>query len=204
MSSIGVTRYRPRAVGPGVRPAGTRILLAGGGYGAAPQLPVPGRPAPSPPEWVGVHPSARATTCCWQRASQRCQRRCASATEDGSRGIRGLITAAVEAEITAQPPDAVYACRPVRMLEAIDLLCEARHVPRQLSWEAHMRCGIGLCGRCELPDPHHRTDPCPACRTLAGWRAWMGRCRSPAISNERRDSSSGLRSSTGTVASSAG
>ncbi len=45
------------------------------------------------------------------------------------------------------------------MLEAIDLLCEAHHLPRQLSWEAHMRCGIGLCGSCELPDPRYPDKP---------------------------------------------
>jgi dihydroorotate dehydrogenase electron transfer subunit len=36
------------------------------------------------------------------------------------------------------------------MLEALEKLCMLRDVPHQLSWEAHMRCGIGLCGSCEL------------------------------------------------------
>ena len=41
----------------------------------------------------------------------------------------------------------------VRMLEAIDEQCERHNLPRQIAWEAHIRCGMGLCGSCELPAP---------------------------------------------------
>ncbi len=39
------------------------------------------------------------------------------------------------------------------MLEAVAALSEARGLPHQLSWEAHMRCGMGLCGACECHQP---------------------------------------------------
>jgi dihydroorotate dehydrogenase electron transfer subunit len=35
------------------------------------------------------------------------------------------------------------------MLAALDRLGEDYGVARQLSWEAYMRCGIGICGSCE-------------------------------------------------------
>lgn len=73
-------------------------------------------------------------------------------TEDGSAGRRGLVTDAVDTAMDG--PDgrtpAVYACGPTPMLAAIAAICRARAWPAQLSWEAHMRCGIGLCGSCEL------------------------------------------------------
>ena len=72
-------------------------------------------------------------------------------TEDGSLGTRGLVTVATEVAIAESRPGMVYACGPVGMLEAVDRLCANHGLPRQLSWEAHMRCGIGLCGSCELP-----------------------------------------------------
>jgi dihydroorotate dehydrogenase electron transfer subunit len=35
------------------------------------------------------------------------------------------------------------------MLESLAALCRAARVPAELSYEAYMRCGIGLCGACE-------------------------------------------------------
>jgi len=45
--------------------------------------------------------------------------------------------------------DTLYGCGPHGMLEALEVLCRRYRVPGQLSWEAYMRCGIGLCGSCE-------------------------------------------------------
>jgi len=76
------------------------------------------------------------------------------ATEDGSAGLRGLATDAIEAALAATPSETVmvYACGPTGMLRAIAAVCGASRLPAQLSWEAHMRCGIGLCGSCEVGD----------------------------------------------------
>jgi dihydroorotate dehydrogenase electron transfer subunit len=76
------------------------------------------------------------------------------ATEDGSAGLRGLATDAIEPALAAAPGETsmVYACGPTGMLRAIAAVCAARRLPAQLSWEAHMRCGIGLCGSCEVGD----------------------------------------------------
>ncbi|HSN75521.1 MAG TPA: dihydroorotate dehydrogenase electron transfer subunit [Anaerolineae bacterium] len=75
-------------------------------------------------------------------------------TEDGSVGLRGLATDAVEPAMAAAPTAtvAVYACGPTGMLRAVAALCQAKSLPAQLSWEAHMRCSIGLCGSCEVGD----------------------------------------------------
>jgi dihydroorotate dehydrogenase electron transfer subunit len=76
------------------------------------------------------------------------------ATEDGSAGLRGLATDAIELALAAAPAETamVYACGPTGMLRAIAGICHTRNLPVQLSWEAHMRCGIGLCGSCEVGD----------------------------------------------------
>ena len=44
----------------------------------------------------------------------------------------------------------VYACGPTGMLQAVADRCATLGLTAQLSWEAHMRCGIGLCGSCEV------------------------------------------------------
>jgi dihydroorotate dehydrogenase electron transfer subunit len=76
------------------------------------------------------------------------------ATEDGSAGLRGLATDAIEPALAAAPAETVMvcACGPTGMLRATAGICQTRNLPAQLSWEAHMRCGIGLCGSCEVGD----------------------------------------------------
>jgi dihydroorotate dehydrogenase electron transfer subunit len=36
------------------------------------------------------------------------------------------------------------------MLTAVARHCQAEQIPAQLGWEAPMRCGLGLCGSCEV------------------------------------------------------
>ncbi len=85
-------------------------------------------------------------------------------TEDGSLGERGLVTQAVEAVIATHRPDCVYACGPVPMLTALVRQCREHNLPHQFSWEAHLRCGLGICGSCELD-----TQTRQAAKIPAGW-----------------------------------
>jgi dihydroorotate dehydrogenase electron transfer subunit len=138
-------------LGQGYKVKGKRLLLAGGGYGVAPLLFL-AKEAVASGCAVQVCIGARtAVDVLLADDFQRVGACVRIATEDGSLGMMGQVTSATEAAIHNERPDTVYACGPVKMLEAIDWQCETHQLPRQLSWEAHMRCGIGLCGSCELP-----------------------------------------------------
>ena len=67
-------------------------------------------------------------------------------TEDGSRGIHGRVTDALAPLVEAGAIDAICACGP----HGMEKLGQAHGVETQLSWEAYMRCGIGICGACEF------------------------------------------------------
>ncbi|MDE0196739.1 MAG: hypothetical protein OXK78_01010 [Caldilineaceae bacterium] len=71
-------------------------------------------------------------------------------TEDGTAGYAGRVTDLLANELTKGETDLVCACGPHGMLTAIDRLGQRHGVPRQLSWEAYMRCAVGICGSCEL------------------------------------------------------
>ena len=73
-------------------------------------------------------------------------------TEDGSAGQQGLVTDVIPQVIAnaSVKPKMAYACGPTGMLAAVATCCQVENVPVQLSWEAHMRCGLGLCGSCEV------------------------------------------------------
>ena len=71
-------------------------------------------------------------------------------TEDGSAGYAGRVTDLLADSLAPGETDLVCACGPHGMLAAIDRLGNEQGVPRQLSWEAYMRCAVGICGSCEL------------------------------------------------------
>lgn len=138
-------------LGHGFSLEGDRLLLVGGGYGSAPLLPL---------AKAARNQGKKVVVCLGAQTGQGlllsdafhdegCQ--VAFATEDGSLGSRGLVTIIVEQAIQESHFDTLYACGPVGMLSALASLCRSHKINYQLSWEAHMRCGMGLCGSCEVP-----------------------------------------------------
>lgn len=67
------------------------------------------------------------------------------ATVDGSYGTKGYVTDVIREE--GLNPDYFYACGPLPMLRA---LSGALDIPGQLSLEARMACGFGVCMCCSL------------------------------------------------------
>ncbi len=70
-------------------------------------------------------------------------------TEDGSRGMHGRVTDALAPLLERSEIDGIFACGPHGMLAALARLGRQHDIPCQLSWEAYMRCAIGICGACE-------------------------------------------------------
>lgn len=132
-------------------PTHHRLLLVGGGYGVAP-LRFLARTALGAGYAVEVCIGARtAADVILTDQFRRDGADVRVATEDGSLGTQGLVTGIMETSIEANSPDVVYACGPLPMLEVVESHCLSRGLPHQLSWEARMRCGMGLCGTCEVP-----------------------------------------------------
>lgn len=73
------------------------------------------------------------------------------ATDDGSVGHHGLVTALLDAELDRDDAAVVYSCGPPAMLEAVRALCAGRGVAAQLALEAGMACGFGACFGCVVP-----------------------------------------------------
>ncbi len=81
------------------------------------------------------------------------------ATDDGSVGTPGtaIDLAAHLLDGGQTTVDTIYACGPEPMLDAVYRLARDRGRPCQLSYEAYMRCGIGVCGSCTI-------EGCLVCR----------------------------------------
>ncbi len=65
------------------------------------------------------------------------------ATEDGSAGVRGLITDLLPVE-----RESVAVCGPERMMAAVYAKLTQRREDTYFSLERYFKCGMGLCGHC--------------------------------------------------------
>jgi len=77
--------------------------------------------------------------------------RVTATTEDGSYGLKGLVTEPAETMLNkGEKFDMIYTCGPEQMIYKMFLLAEKFHTPFQASLERFMRCAIGLCGTCVI------------------------------------------------------
>ena len=78
------------------------------------------------------------------------------ATVDGSYGEKGFVTAPLESRLQMRRGQRtiIYACGPDPMLHAVAKLAEQYDVPAQLSLEAPMGCGYGVCVGCAVAVKH--------------------------------------------------
>lgn len=81
------------------------------------------------------------------------------ATDDGSIGFKGFVTAMIEASFQQQRPadgTTLYICGPTPMMQAAAALAARWHLPAQVSLEERMGCALGVCMGCivETAGPH--------------------------------------------------
>jgi dihydroorotate dehydrogenase (NAD+) catalytic subunit len=97
------------------------------------------------------------------------------ATEDGSRGERGLVTQPLEAELRRGGAGRkLFACGPTPMLQAVARLAEQYAAPAEVSLDEHMCCGLGVCLACVVP-----------IKTAAGWEYQRSCTEGPVFEAEK-------------------
>jgi dihydroorotate dehydrogenase electron transfer subunit len=75
----------------------------------------------------------------------------AIATEDGSEGVPGTVTDALNAGHSFRKKTVVYACGPIPMLAAVAKWSKDRDFECWVSMENKLGCGIGACLGCSIP-----------------------------------------------------
>ncbi|NIM00659.1 MAG: hypothetical protein GTN89_07215 [Acidobacteria bacterium] len=76
-----------------------------------------------------------------------------TATDDGSAGTHGLVTEPLSRALDRERDRKLklYACGPEPMLQAVGKIAGERGLTCELSLEAHMACGFGVCLGCVVP-----------------------------------------------------
>ncbi|HEY3736803.1 MAG TPA: dihydroorotate dehydrogenase electron transfer subunit [Jatrophihabitans sp.] len=138
-------------------------VLVGGGYGAAPLLPLADALQKQGSHVEIILGAASADRLFGELAAKRLVGQVTVTTDDGSAGQQGWVTDALAATIErvgATAPDGaraggarpiVYACGPMGMLRAVGDIARAHGIRAQVSVEEAMACGIGVCMTCVLP-----------------------------------------------------
>lgn len=122
-----------------------KICIAGGGIGIAP---VAGFAKTLPPKSYDFYASFKSGAYGIENISPE---NIVITTDDGSRGIRGMISAALTAQVLKEKKySLVYACGPEPMLRYIQKICAEAGVKSFLSLESKMACGMGACLGCTV------------------------------------------------------
>ena len=121
-----------------------KTLIVGGGLGLAPLLFLASRKA-----GCDVLMGGRTETeLFWEALYAPYSKSITLCTDDGSRGIKGNVLAALPELLKAHAYDAVYVCGPEPMMRAVSRACEEAGVFCQVSLEKYMACGMGACLSC--------------------------------------------------------
>jgi dihydroorotate dehydrogenase electron transfer subunit len=145
--SVGDRVWVRGPFGQGFDIVGHNVLLVAGGYGVAP-LAFLAKRASGVSRKVAVIGAATKDDLLLQERFARLDCEVIQVTEDCSAGEGGLCTDLAERLLGEEPFDALYACGPEGMLERMEQLCLEKRIPGQVSREAYMRCGLGVCGSC--------------------------------------------------------
>ena len=124
------------------------LLLIGGGYGVAPLYFLAERAQRAGWRASVVIGARTAADVVFANRFESLGAQVVVTTDDGSLGQQGVATDAAERLLDLAEYQAIYACGPEPMLEAVERLARRRKLPAQLSYERYMRCGFGVCGSC--------------------------------------------------------
>lgn len=127
----------------------TRVIMVGGGIGLAPFLHL-SRQWAKERELVLLAGGRAQKDLAFMKRFSDAGTPILLATEDGSAGVKGRVTALLDAELKALrgKPAVVLTCGPWAMMKAVAEMCVAANVPSFASLESIMACGYGVCNGC--------------------------------------------------------
>lgn len=125
---------------------GERIAVVGGGIGIFPLLFLLQESAGA--EKAAFLGFRTKEAIVLQDAFEKASDRLVIATDDGTYGTSGLVTAPFKAWLEKEKPDRVYTCGPIPMMNIVARLCIEKEIFCEVSMEQRMGCGIGACLVC--------------------------------------------------------
>ncbi len=136
------------------------VLLVAGGLGAAPLGMLAERLAARGVAVIVAQGAPCSERLVARDLFERVARRVEVATDDGSAGVRGLVTAVSGRLIRDDRPDVVCVCGPEAMARAVAAQALEAGVACRVSLERLMACGVGACLSCVVTTTSGRKRAC--------------------------------------------
>lgn len=126
---------------------GKNHLLVGGGYGVAPLYFLAEKLLSKSKTTIIIGAKSKKELL-FEKRFKKLGMKVLVTTEDGSKGRKGFATKPLEKILSEEKIGSVYACGPELMLEKVVDICKTYRVKYQVSLEAIIKCGFGVCGSC--------------------------------------------------------
>lgn len=127
-----------------------KVVLVGGGFGAAPLFPIARAFKEAGSEVVVVMGARSRDLLIYENELGRVSDRVVIATDDGSKGRKGIVTAALKDELEQRGGDLVIAVGPVVMMRAVAETTKPLGTRTIVSLNPIMVDGTGMCGGCRV------------------------------------------------------
>lgn len=134
-----------------------RILLVGGGMGAAPLLSAAEKLSAAD-ILIGGKNSNEVNF--WIKEFQPEVDKIFITTDDGSRGSKGFVTSLLPEVLDYDNFSAIYTCGPEIMMRGVAKIAAENNLPCYVSLERRMACGLGACLSCSIDTANGRKKVC--------------------------------------------
>jgi len=127
-----------------------RVILVGGGFGVAPLYPIARAFREAGNTVVTIMGARSADLLIYEDRMQAVSGQVLITTNDGSRGLKGLVTDALEKEIRENGADLVMAVGPAVMMKFVAETTRPLGIKTVVSLNPIMVDGTGMCGGCRV------------------------------------------------------
>jgi ferredoxin--NADP+ reductase len=141
---VGPLGQRAHGLGTGT------LVVIGGGYGAGAVMPTAREAKAEGRRVIGIVGARSKDLVLLEDEMRSVCDDVLITTDDGSHGIKGLVTDALKIVIDREPVGAVLAIGPVPMMRAVSELTRPRQIKTMVSLNAVMVDGTGMCGGCRV------------------------------------------------------
>ena len=127
-----------------------KVVLVGGGFGAAPLFPIARGFKAAGNEVVTIMGARSADLLIYEQELSRVSDRVVIATDDGSKGLKGLVTTALKNDLDQRRANLVIAIGPAVMMRAVAETTRPLGIKTMVSLNPIMVDGTGMCGGCRV------------------------------------------------------
>ena len=127
-----------------------KVILVGGGFGAAPLYPIARAFQDAGSDVVCIMGARSKDLLIYEQELEQSCNQVLVATNDGSKGTRGFVTTVLQQELDKNPPDLVIAVGPAIMMKAVTDTTRPFGIKTRVSLNPIMVDGTGMCGGCRV------------------------------------------------------